>query len=669
MEDSSSPSLRKQMPRYLSLLIVALVILVAVACNGPRPSVTVPPPTQPTVEATPTRPTSTPILTLTPTLAPPLPPRTGIVFLIDRSDSIGKVKPTYQTGYCDKNPEQQSLRYQIPEFTISLLAAYYGKDAPWLRIGVVEYAAITNTVFSLQPVSWYLNPDWRSTLYQNSHTFSERTDYVAALQAAKDELAGSDKKIIILISDGSFILVSDSQVTSDNATRTKTFEKASELLQDKNLSIIMVRLVCPDLDNVDSELPRDILGWQGKLGPTAVLADGSKAPFSSTIRALLENPVLAYLFPSKDKGWIESQADWSTQGDVWKMSVKVVSLGATYRLTGEALEEYNITSVLGMLNVFTNESDNAKRGGSCAAPYRWALTAFTNTTKSDSQAVPLTGFYWYKTDPLPFSVNVHASPTLILNNRPFDVRASVADSSYKLLIIANAECYGARLQVLDRMGEPVYSKTVMLKDSQTWGEISWRVEGYTPLTMPQTLTAEVTVVKRDDPRYSGPSNKDMVKAEFTPELVSNQSVVQCDDNRCVVTVTVRYVEASFHGQQVQPTFFALTSNSISSLSTRVAECSKGTPSNKCQVMWPTRPYGTDWYEYVFQPTDVGRWIKSAPSRDGIARTYTVELSRDLFLQWDYRILGLRWLNNNNNWPEIRCTLPTQKNGQANCEEK
>ena len=60
-----------------------------------------------------------------PTNVPPSSAKTGIIFVVDRTISIGKQLPTdTEGGYCDSLPEQQILRYQIPEFFISLMAAY-----------------------------------------------------------------------------------------------------------------------------------------------------------------------------------------------------------------------------------------------------------------------------------------------------------------------------------------------------------------------------------------------------------------------------------------------------------------------------------------------------------------------------------------------------------------
>ncbi len=606
---------------------------------------------------------------------------TGVVFLLDRSTSIGRQYPK-DAGYCDTLPEQKGLRYQIPEFVISLMAAYHGPQATQPKISVIEFANTINTLLPLDTVSGYWqNTGWRGSLYANSNKFEDGTNYLGAIKKALTDLASVSNKIVILISDGSFIDVG-------NTPRQKMLDEIKSLLEnDPALHFRMIRLNCPALATADPRLGDDIAQWIAMPG-NVVLEDSSPAPFDSIIKTLLGDPILNDLLP-KNRGWVDASFSWPTPPDIWRMTLSVVSLGASgYQLLESEPPSRNsapqnsnshfMTPMQGMPNAFSDQSDSEVKGGRCDSRRQWTITSFASTTTRNGYAPPLLGLYWWQTDPVPFSVKVEANrndqgqPVSILNNAPIAVKVSLAqDRDAIIAIIKNARCYGVRLEVLDGNNQSIiFPKTVLLSDANNGGlESKWEIRDYT-LYKPQALTVLATVIRDPNTAHEQPvaqGSDTPVRLEFRPTLASGARI-SCP-SYCILTVPVQYVESNFHpGRQVEPDFYVYAHN--------LRNGSPGTsvtptpppfycPINSLNILESNVPDQL----IKFDATDKKNCDETPSQSDGITRIYTLKIDEG-WLNWEYQSIHIQW-DASYGWPKIECDLrpfPTQ-DSEAQCREK
>jgi hypothetical protein len=334
-------------------------------------------------------------------------------------------------------------------------------------------------------------------------------------------------------------------------------------------------------------------------------------------------------------------------------------------------------SVPGLPNTFSNKSDNQVKSqkDDCNAAYQWQLVGNPATPQPNRRPDPPLGFYWWRADPLPFSVSVSIlgdgpeNPPTVFNNGPFAVNAQVIEGQAIVGLITNAKCYKVKLEVFDEAGildptkDPIYFDSTPLSDVNNLFSIKdgqWRVEGYPPLKSPQRLRVRVTVVRvlanNEEQPVPSASNQVELALKFKPKLDAANVNIHCDPGSCLIILTVKYVGDDFHpNEEIKPEFFAMTQNDPRTLQEKSQSCIQtGTPTQSCSFLQPDlMEDGSGWYPYVFNAKDIKTWISW--TQVGDETIYTFRLPKNLFmnLAWGYQKIGLRWLGHPD-WDEIRC---------------
>lgn len=528
---------------------------------------------------------------------------TGIIFLIDRSESENGVdtkRPVGDQTICKVIPEQQNLRYQVPEFVISLLSAYYSDKSSGPSAGVIEFGSTISTTLPLKPVQEYKTTPWASTLWKNATSFSPGNNYLEAINTAQSAFSPEIKnRIIVLISDGSFY-------GSKSSDRSAVESRLDEL-KDEMTTVLMIRTICEQVGRFEIPDSDDLNMWNSHLATESLAYEAD--PFRQAAQFIINEFFIDQQQPSRRFGWIQQEMTEfaeTTPGDTLTVNVQAVVVGVSEVKLLENDEEDLYIDILAprpaLNHMYTNEADKKVEGGSCQTAYHWRLEAVPNLT--DPRYGNLFGFYWWDYTRLVLPLTVWASDPspsfnkIIYNNMPFLVGASIQDGNHRPEILAKSPCYKVRLDLFMGSKEIHYPEQE-LKNSLSF-DFSWLVKDFDRLTNPQVITTTVSLLYYQDGSWMTIDQaSDTVGMLFRPELsLSNSSMLECPPNSgtpipCFdAKISISYLGANFYPDQedlaLHPTVTYLTSESPAEIRQQIADCNNtsGNDEQDCDRIIP-----------------------------------------------------------------------------------
>ena len=290
-----------------SLLFAVLVVLLVTSCGGnplvAAPAVPVPPvpPTPEPRNIPPFLPEETPKL---------LPPKVGIIFLVDRSKSLnGCVKA--------------QLRNEIPYFWFSMFKTLPAAMPEWPKIGVSFFG--NETYLPLQSAS---QSSFNLTDYSSKITYSDKQNqYADYLQGAFDTLtaSGAEEKIIVLISDGTMDETKNSE--EERAKIRNWFHQDGQKRTDVRVALF----------HLDCGTPAsDLEMWENaeQIGAEFVFRGFDTSNLGVNMQKLAQNTSIANYLPDSGNWWIGQEAEASSfsnsitiPGDTYTYDVHAVTNG------------------------------------------------------------------------------------------------------------------------------------------------------------------------------------------------------------------------------------------------------------------------------------------------------------------------------------------------------
>ena len=586
--------------------------------------------------------------------------RTGILFLIDASESV--LGRNQENSICTPDSAEQGKRYQVPEFTISVIAGMY-PESTWPKIGVIEFRrAQPDIVFELEaPSFYYKNIAWQEQLYAGEEKLRGGTYYLDVLQKVEADI---DKNLLELDSL-TIVIISDGWLSGEGENyRDEVQKKAEDLLEKTNTSVefVFINVACPGLENQKGFMG-DKNMWVSVFGEDAIYNDG----FDKLLPRLFEGvPSLSALLRGKQIGWLPATDDVPAQhtisAAVQKFDVSIVSLAETARyeimLTrneGEFQETYEINSIEGHINKSSFENDGLELDGlGCDMEYKWALI-FKKFSNGRESLMPELGFYWWKTKPISFILDFEMDVDDFEDDEEvnFSVKMNFL-KEYHLTMLARRACFTLRWTLQDASGKLIkHGIDTFTVDDCLNGvkKFTFEKQIFDDYTPPLTLNVEISDI--------GEESKLLASSEYElltihPSFNKQDSFVDMDNKE--ISLIFNYLgEGNDLGLEV----FALTEKSRQEIEKDRTDCllNENNGSSSCgDYALPDAVKRSDGF-YQRSLT----FGENHVSWDGNKVTYFLDISTSEleFEQNGYNIIEFKWENSFGMQQKIHCYLDRQ----------
>jgi len=287
-----------------SLIFVVLMVLLVISCGGeiplPVPTIPIPPPTP------------------GPRIIPPflseeslevLPPKVGMIFLVDRSNSLkgcAKVQPRIETPY----------------FWFRMFKTMPEVMPEWPKIGVSFFG--NETYLPLQSASQasFNVSDYSSKLA----SFDKQNQYADYLQSALDTLStsGAEEKIIVLVSDGR---MDDYQNPANERAKIRDWFHPDGSQKRTDVRVVLFHLDCGTPDD-------DLEMWENaeQIGSGFVFRGFDTSKLGVNMQQLAQNTSIAHYLPDSGGWWIDNELENASfsksitlPGDTYVYDVNVVT--------------------------------------------------------------------------------------------------------------------------------------------------------------------------------------------------------------------------------------------------------------------------------------------------------------------------------------------------------
>lgn len=517
-----------------------------------------------------------------PPLVPPVPKPpiqliedTVVLFALDNSQSITKPQ---NWGTCQSS--QQNLRFDIPDFMVSLLKTIYFDrlDASNLRVGVMGLASKVDTqAFPLLPIVDY-DASFANKL--KDHFGSAHADgnkFQDVFQEAGEIFQSSNAKTKILV------LISDGWLRPEQNNRDLIMQELQNLLNEK-VQVVMVRLDCQIKDELYSPIYQraDMAMWKSTLGEANIYSGED----NDLLKKLLHNPIFVPLLePIQNALWLTT-ADFTQEipinfaGETEPFTIHIIANDVTWFMFGNLNMELYDTQVNSAASKFRLEGFGRDYGlnGNCAS--------YDSTLKANNPGKSAFAIAWWITDTLdttlvglPLSLSL--SKNMLVNlSEPIQIfPPNIAWSGLPVNVSEYYGCYDLWISLLDEKGHIVDQWSNLWRNSPTNLQVELRNNPQLFLG-PHDLRFIVQLVKYpQDPnrnRIVAISQKEIVeqlRVRYQPDLRSSNRLIdpQCRDSQqrtvdraCQSTLSFDYLDGIYYAHPeypfLKPTIYLLSNS-------------------------------------------------------------------------------------------------------------
>ncbi len=393
---------------------------------------------------------------ITPVIAPDAPPahevsKVSVLFMIDRSESVREL--------CSE--AQEELGFHVPELIAAFLKtlANYSGSAEWPKIGAIGFLKNVlpkrSTFFPMIGAQRY-SPELAESFenyLKDEFQWGAGNNFEHALITGEQLLedTGADKKILVLITDGWFINMTDD--------RSDTMATLQEEVRKKGTTVLMIRQDCPigqKYNHPLKEQKNDDANWEAFVRDENYFSPKD----SSDLADFISHPAFMSLLPLAARPLDERTGTWNestktTQaleipGDTWQVRLEAATIGVR-DIKVQNLNEQMVTNVQGgplgggVFELLAN-LDGPDR--ICTETNERFLMPASSLT------YPAFMFYWWVPESIDRNVQIMtpAEPIYITNREAFKIAITgIVKDGFPIKDLESfAGCYRITARLIDR---------------------------------------------------------------------------------------------------------------------------------------------------------------------------------------------------------------------------